>query len=244
MSKKLSKVQPVSLSPVSKKDIQELLEYQNNIVFHRISAFENAVKFGHKISEIKEKIQHGSFKQWVNENIDFVSYRTIANYMQIAKNEHELRIELSEKLEIKSSLKWLANKKKKNKELSPKEEKFKGLLESEEKKTKKSQVELRKQKAKKAIKENKVEQIEEYKAKHPKEAKELQEQAQVQSKKKKEDIIRDKRNQARYDEIVYSLSGKEEKEKFLLERKEELEHAKEEIEHELLSIEELLKSIE
>ena len=223
---KLEKVQPVALSEDIQADLDELLSYQNNIVFHRVSAFENAVMFGKKIIHMKKsgKIPKGKFKQWVIEHVSFVKYRMIANYMNIAKNEDLLRLKLGESLEIKKSIQWLTKQNK----LSKTQEEVKQSLEVVSKKIDESAIKL--ERAKRALRSNRV-----HKIQSP-EREKLKEEYQDKAERKSNLIKAQKKTLSRYEEHLLLLSTAEEKQQYLTERRQELEE-------ELTSIDELLKSI-
>lgn len=197
---------------IDQSTINRLAEYQAIILNSRITAFEYAVKFGYEVIAIKEKLPHGSFETWINDNITFVSYRTIRRYMQIAKNEHELRVHLSDKLDLESALSYFSKKKNDSKSLS--EDTFKPVKEFQDK-VKKSISEL--EKAKRLLSQNRTERIQEP------ERTIIKTELETKVEKKSAAIEKQTKTLKSYENRLQKLQSKTEKERFLKAKKERLE---------------------
>lgn len=102
------------LSPTLQKEVDELESLHLEIIDALITSFDKAVELGKRLTNLKDRLPHGKFLPFVEQNIKTFKPRAAQNYMRIYKNEPELRLQLHEKLDIGLALKFLAKKKPKD----------------------------------------------------------------------------------------------------------------------------------
>lgn len=99
------------LSPSLQKEVDELESLHLEIIDALITSFDKAVELGKRLTNLKDRLPHGKFLPFIEQNIKTFKPRAAQNYMRIYKNEPELRLQLHEKLDIGLALKFLAKKK-------------------------------------------------------------------------------------------------------------------------------------
>jgi hypothetical protein len=95
-----SKVQPcrsigeqkVSDEPHEKECIEEIINLHNDIFRAAQSLIPKVIRVGELLVTQKQKLPHGEFTRWINENLPF-SVRTCQNYMKVFRNKVQIENE-------------------------------------------------------------------------------------------------------------------------------------------------------
>lgn len=101
----------VFLTPSLQEEIDKIQTLHTDILAGIITSFEKGVEMGERLFKIKERLPHGQFTSFIENNIIAFSLRTAQRYMKIYEHRDELRIQLNENLDISSALKFLTNQK-------------------------------------------------------------------------------------------------------------------------------------
>lgn len=114
-SKSLSKSKsntPVNAYLVSDSTKKKIEKLHYDILTNQLKGFEKAVELGAILSEIKEKLPHGKFIPWIEENFKTIKMRTVQYYMKFYHNQDRLRLELHDNLSIVDAKKFMEKPKK------------------------------------------------------------------------------------------------------------------------------------
>lgn len=118
----------LSLSPTLQLKVDRINYLHTEIVKDLTNAFNKAIILGGELTELKDSLPHGQFIPFVKEHFtSFKTQRTAQNYMKIFKNQETLRVQLHDKLDIGSALKFLSKKKESGKITEPEQETLKVL---------------------------------------------------------------------------------------------------------------------
>ena len=104
------------VSDSTKKKIEKL---HYDILTNQLKGFEKAVELGAILSEIKEKLPHGKFIPWIEENFKTIKMRTVQYYMKFYHNQDRLRLELHDNLSIVDAKKFMEKPKKNSSDSIP-----------------------------------------------------------------------------------------------------------------------------
>ena len=121
-SKTLSKSKsntPVNAYLVSDSTKKKIEKLHYDILTNQLKGFEKAVELGAILSEIKEKLPHGKFIPWIEENFKTIKMRTVQYYMKFYHNQDRLRLELHDNLSIVDAKKYMEKPKKKSSDSIP-----------------------------------------------------------------------------------------------------------------------------
>lgn len=102
----------VYLTPSLQEEIEKLQTLHTDILSGILTSFEKGVEIGERLYKIKERLPHGQFTSFIENNIKAFTLRTAQRYMKIFEHRDELRIKLNENLDISSALKFLTDQKK------------------------------------------------------------------------------------------------------------------------------------
>jgi prefoldin subunit 5 len=116
------------LSPTLQSKVDYINSLHIEIIKDLTNAFNKAIILGGELTHLKDSLPHGQFIPFVKEHFtSFKTQRTAQNYMKIFKNKDTLRVELHDKLDIGSALKFLAKKKESGKITESEQETLKVL---------------------------------------------------------------------------------------------------------------------
>ena len=121
-SKTLSKSKsntPVNAYLVSDSTKKKIEKLHYDILTNQLKGFEKAVELGAILSEIKEKLPHGKFIPWIEENFKTIKMRTVQYYMKFYHNQDRLRLELHDNLSIVDAKKFMEKPKKNSSDSIP-----------------------------------------------------------------------------------------------------------------------------
>ena len=104
------------VSDSTKKKIEKL---HYDILTNQLKGFEKAVELGAILSDIKEKLPHGKFIPWIEENFKTIKMRTVQYYMKFYHNQDRLRLELHDNLSIVDAKKFMEKPKKNSSDMIP-----------------------------------------------------------------------------------------------------------------------------
>lgn len=115
-SKSNTPVNAYLVSDSTKKKIEKL---HYDILTNQLKGFEKAVELGAILSDIKEKLPHGKFIPWIEENFKTIKMRTVQYYMKFYHNQDRLRLELHDNLSIVDAKKFMEKPKKNSSDSIP-----------------------------------------------------------------------------------------------------------------------------
>ena len=116
------------LSPTLQSKVDYINSLHIEIIKDLTNAFNKAIILGGELTNLKDSLPHGQFIPFVKEHFtSFKTQRTAQNYMKIFKNQETLRVELHDKLDIGSALKFLSKKKESGKITESEQETLKVL---------------------------------------------------------------------------------------------------------------------
>ena len=121
-SKTLSKSKsntPVNAYLVSDSTKKKIEKLHYDILTNQLKGFEKAVELGAILSEIKDKLPHGKFIPWIEENFKTIKMRTVQYYMKFYHNQDRLRLELHDNLSIVDAKKFMEKPKKNSSDSIP-----------------------------------------------------------------------------------------------------------------------------
>lgn len=106
--------------PTNKSDltVKKIIELHESIIGGMRNVLQNAMVLGEELSNIKEKLGHGNWLPWIEQNVPF-SERSARNYISIFKNKELLNRQPI--ADLKSAMKFLSDGSHEEKEINPKE---------------------------------------------------------------------------------------------------------------------------
>ncbi|TGN08607.1 DUF3102 domain-containing protein [Leptospira bandrabouensis] len=106
--------------PTNKSDqtVKRIIELHESIIGGMRNVLQNAMVLGEELSIIKEKLGHGNWLPWIEQNVPF-SERSARNYINIYKNKELLNRQPV--ADLKSAIKFLSEGSQDEKEINPKE---------------------------------------------------------------------------------------------------------------------------